>query len=302
MTPDARRNRALSTTLVLGATGRVGRRVTGHLLAADVRVRALVRDPARVLALPSGAELVRGDFADAASLAAACAGVDQVCLISAVEEDLAAQQGAAIEAARRAGVRRMVKLSGSSWTMREGDMTATGAAHLASEGLLRKSGMAFAIVRPNPFMQGSLDAAVLALAQSADADHLPMARGTARAGVIHIDDIAAVCAHALLAADASNAVHEITGPASLSGDDIAREASAVLGRTIRYRAIPVEAALERMRQQGITGYALRHLRENMERVAAGYADVVTGEVARLLGRPARSVREFLVETLGSPRA
>ena len=295
----------MSTTLVLGATGRVGRRVTRHLLAAGVRVRALVRDPARALALPGGAELVRGDFTDAASLAAACAGIDQVFLISPVQEDLAAQQGAVIEAARRAGVRRMVKLSGSSWTMREGDMTATGAAHLASEGLLRQSGMEFAIVRPNPFMQGSLDAAVLGLAQSADPDPdtLPMARGTARAGVIHIDDIAEVCAHALLAAaDASNAVHEITGPASLSGDDIAREASAVLGRTIRYRAIPVEAALERLRQQGITGYPLRHLRENMVRVAAGYADVVTGEVPRLLGRPARSVREFLVETLAAPRA
>ena len=292
----------MSTTLVLGATGRVGRRVTRHLLAAGVRVRALVRDPARALALPGGAELVRGDFTDAASLAAACAGIDQVFLISPVQEDLAAQQGAVIEAARRAGVRRMVKLSGSSWTMREGDMTATGAAHLASEGLLRQSGMAFAIVRPNAFMQGSLDAAVLALAQSAEPDTLPMARGTARAGAIHVDDIAEVCAHALLAADPSNAVHEITGPASLSGDDIAREASAVLGRTIRYRAIPVEAALERLRQQGITGYPLRHLWENMARVAAGYADVVTGEVPRLLGRPARSVREFLVETLAAPRA
>ena len=292
----------LSTILLLGASGRVGRRVTRHLLDAGARVRLMVRDPARAAGMPALADVVAGDFNDASSLDAACAGIERMLLVSPVHEQLAAQQGAAIDAARRAGVRRTIKLSGSSWSMREGDMTATGAAHLATEGRLRQSGMDFAIVRPNPFMQGSLDAAILALAQSADPDTLPMARGAARAGVIHIDDIAGVCAHALLAADASNAVHEITGPAALSGDDIAGEASAVLGRRIRYRAIPVEAALERLGRQGIAGYQWLHLRENMLRVAAGYADVVTDEVPLLLGRPARSLREFLVETLASQRA
>ncbi len=289
--------------LVLGATGRVGRLVLAELLASGQAVRAMVRDPARAAtALGKTPDpklaFVAGDFGDAASLARACEGMERVFLVSPVSEHLAAHQAAVVEAARRSGVKRLVKLSGSAWTMLEGSMTETGAQHRAVERALQDSGVGHAVIRPNAFMHGALDAPVLALKSG---DELAIARGTARAGYIHVADIAACCAQALLAPAASNALHEITGPASLSGEDIAAAASALLGRTIRYRAVPLAAAVERLRAQGMAGYLLRHAEENSMRVARGDAAMVTAEVQHLLGRPARGIGAFIAETLGIAR-
>lgn len=286
--------------LVLGATGRVGRLVLAELLAAGETVRAMVRDPASAAATlgrdrNTNLELVAGDFGDAASLERACAGMKRLFLVSPVSEHLSAHQLAVVAAARAAGVKRVVKLSGSAWTMLEGGMTETGAQHHKVELALQRGDMAYAVIRPNAFMHGALDAPVLALKAG---NELAIARGTARAGYIHVADIAACCARAMRAPSATNALHEITGPASLSGEDIARAASALLGRTIRYRAVPLAAAVERLRAQGMTGYMLRHAEENSMRVARGDADRVTAEVQHLLGRPALGIRKFIAQTLG----
>ena len=283
--------------LVLGATGRVGRLVTRALLDAQAAVCAMARDPARAAAsLGARIEVRRGEFGDPAGIEAACAGVERLFLMSPVCELQAEHQIAAVDAARRAGVSRIVKLSGSAWTMREGDLTATGAAHLTVERHLRASNLEFAIVRPNAFMHGALDRPLLALA-AGESGTLALARGQARAGYIHIDDIGAVCAQALLAPAASCTAHEITGPQSMSGDDLAAEASLALGRVVSYEAVPVAHELDRLRRNGLSEFMLRHAQENLERMERGYAERVTGEVPRLLDRPARSARDFIVETL-----
>ena len=68
------------TTLVVGATGNVGSQVVRRLLEEGRPVRALSRKP-EASELPSGAELVRGDLTDPASLENALTGVDAVFLV-----------------------------------------------------------------------------------------------------------------------------------------------------------------------------------------------------------------------------
>ena len=63
--------------LVTGATGTVGHPLARRLAERGVRVRALVRDPARA-ALPPGVEAVAGDLTDPVSLRAAVRGCDAV--------------------------------------------------------------------------------------------------------------------------------------------------------------------------------------------------------------------------------
>jgi uncharacterized protein YbjT (DUF2867 family) len=65
----------MTTILVIGATGTVGRALTDELLTAGVAVRALVRDPSAA-ELPAAVEVVRGDLADPASIDSATAGAD----------------------------------------------------------------------------------------------------------------------------------------------------------------------------------------------------------------------------------
>ncbi|MBX6389264.1 MAG: NAD-dependent epimerase/dehydratase family protein [Frankia sp.] len=113
------------TTLVTGATGKVGAAVTTAALAAGHEVRALARDPARaarILPARPGLEIVRGDVTDPGSLARAAAGCDLVINAMGVPEQWLADEslferinvaGAenVVKAAAAAGVRRLVHTS-----------------------------------------------------------------------------------------------------------------------------------------------------------------------------------------------
>ncbi|BDG07429.1 NAD-dependent epimerase/dehydratase family protein [Anaeromyxobacter paludicola] len=108
--------------LVTGAAGLVGSHVVDALLRRKAVVRALLlpREPAARL-LEAGVEVVRGDLGDPASLRGAVAGVDRVLHCAArtgpwgprpeYERANVAGLRALLEAARAAGVRRLVHVS-----------------------------------------------------------------------------------------------------------------------------------------------------------------------------------------------
>src|SRR5690348_6129570 len=93
--------------LITGATGKIGSQAVRLLSHAKVPVRALVRDPTKAKDL-DGDQIAQGDLDDAASVAAALAGVDTALLITAAN---AKQEVAFIAAAKEAGVQKIVKVS-----------------------------------------------------------------------------------------------------------------------------------------------------------------------------------------------
>src|ERR1700730_11081536 len=100
--------------LVTGATGLNGQELLRRLSAQGNAVRALVRNPARaetIAALPH-VEIVQGDMAQPETLAAALRGVDRAMLISSSEPMMLDVQSNFIDAAKQAGVKHVVKLSG----------------------------------------------------------------------------------------------------------------------------------------------------------------------------------------------
>ncbi|MFD7510910.1 SDR family oxidoreductase [Streptomyces sp. NPDC059853] len=107
--------------LVTGASGYIGGRLVPELLAAGHRVRCLARTPAKLRDHPwaGDVETVRGDVTDAASVADALRGIDVAYyLVHALgtgrdfEETDRRAAGIFAEAARAAGVRRIVYLGG----------------------------------------------------------------------------------------------------------------------------------------------------------------------------------------------
>ncbi len=143
--------------LVTGATGTQGGAVARELVARGYEVRGLTRNPdsGRARALTDlGITMVKGDFDDAASLAAAMDGVHGVFGVTLFWDygyDKEIEHGRRlIDAAKVAGVEHFVFTS-----VAEAD-TATGLPHFDSkyeiEKILRTSGLGYSIVRPVEFM------------------------------------------------------------------------------------------------------------------------------------------------------
>src|SRR5258708_20403969 len=138
--------------LVTGATGVNGNALLRRLSANGVAARALVRNPARaeVLATLPHVKIVQGDMARPETLATALADVDRAMLISSSDPVMLEVQSNFIDAAKKAGVRHVVKLSG---IMPELDSAFRFARmHGEIEKRLEASGMAFTHLRAGEFM------------------------------------------------------------------------------------------------------------------------------------------------------
>ena len=141
--------------LITGATGTNGREIVKQLSAKGTRARAMVRKREDVkLPRTLNIEFVNGDFDDAFSLDAALAGVDQAFLLSPDSAEQVAREANFIRAAKRAGVRHVVKFSilgaapnSPSRLIRR---------HGEAEKMLEDSGIAFTMLRPHYFMQNLL--------------------------------------------------------------------------------------------------------------------------------------------------
>jgi uncharacterized protein YbjT (DUF2867 family) len=274
--------------LVTGATGTFGSRTLAHLVAAGQRVRALVRSPARAAHLAGPlVELCPGDFDQPATLRAAAAGADAVFLVSPMDPALGTREQAVIDAARAAGVARIVKLHGA---VRHQD--ALAASHLAALDALQRSGLEWTLVSPSSVMETTLLSQAMAVRAMGT---MFGAAGDARVGLVAADDVARVAAHVLATTGHGGQNYELTGPEALTFAEVAARLTRVLGRPIAYQDLPEEQLRDllvthgRMPAEAVELNVLCHYRA----FRAGGADFVTDTFARLMGAPPTSVEQWL---------
>ena len=174
--------------LVTGATGLNGKELLRRLSGRGIAVRALVRNPDKaeaIAALPQ-VEIVQGDMARPETLTAALHDVDRAMLISSSDPMMLDVQSNFIDAAKKAGLKHVVKLSG---IMPELDSAFRFARmHGEIEKRLEASGMAFTHLRAGEFMSAYFRQAPMIAAKGAM--FLPMA--DARIASIDVGDIAEV--------------------------------------------------------------------------------------------------------------
>jgi uncharacterized protein YbjT (DUF2867 family) len=144
--------------LVTGANGFVGRHVVGELVGAGRRVRAMVRSTKGAAVLAGvDCELVTGDVTDAESIAAAmqrCEAVVHLVAIihgrpSTFDRVIAGGAANVVEAARAAGVRRLVHMSALGVGEETKDTVPYYRAKWAAEQTVASSGLPHAILRPS---------------------------------------------------------------------------------------------------------------------------------------------------------
>ena len=275
--------------LVTGATGRLGRLVVRKLLDLGEPVRAFTRRP-EIAASLFGArvEIAAGEFSDAESLSRALTSIDRLVLLSPVGERLTHHQIAVIEAAERAGVRRIIKISGSNWTIDPPGHSISGAAHAEVERRLSQSPIESVTLRPNAWMQVSLQNHV---ARVKAGQPLRAPNRDARISYIDARDISDVAVNQLLAARLDATPLVLTGPRPVSIDEIAAFAERSVGRRVAIGGEPP-------RPNPAPSFEERAVAEFATLIGRGHAAPPTDTVSRVLGRPPRTVEAYLTEQLG----
>jgi uncharacterized protein YbjT (DUF2867 family) len=286
--------------LLTGATGTVGGQVARELKSAGVPFTALVRDRARgEQALGAEVELREGDYERPDTIVAAFEGADRVFLVASLVPQLAELEGNAVDAAVRAGVRHVVKLSTAGVAQAPdaagGSVPRQYPLHRRAEEQLERSGIAFTHLRPGPFMQNTLNFRASIAAEGV----FRGAWGNGAMGYVDVRDVAAVAAVVLTEDSHEGQVYELTGPQALSPADIALKLSAAIGRDVRYEDVPADAVRQAMLSRGMSEWFAGAMVEVMEHTRNGAAARVTQVVSDLTGRQPRSYDDFAREFAGA---
>jgi uncharacterized protein YbjT (DUF2867 family) len=123
--------------------------------------------------------------------------------------------------------------------------------------------------------------------------------GTGSFPLVDTRDIGAAAAAILLDPERhANQTYALTGPAALGYDEVASAIGTVAGRPVTYEPVRPEAYEARLLEAGLPGWRAFDLAH----IASAYTPAdraVTNSLETILGRPPRSLSEFLAEHHGA---
>jgi uncharacterized protein YbjT (DUF2867 family) len=266
-------NETQDLTLVVGGTGKTGRRVVDRLRAQGRAVRVGSRSGAPPL-----------DWEDRATCAPAVAGATGAYVSYFPDLAVPGAAEAVAEVARlaaEAGVQRLVLLSG------RGEEEAQRA-----ERLVRDAFPSATVVRCSWFAQNFTESYLL---EPVLAGEVALPAGDVPEPFVDADDIADVATAALTQDGHAGEVYELTGPRSLTFVQAVEEIAATSGREIAFVEVPMEAYAAAARDEGVPSDVVDLLTYLFGEVLDGRNVAVADGVQRALGRPARDFADFARE-------
>ena len=259
--------------LVLGATGKTGRRIAANLEALGVTVRRGSRS-----ATPSF------DWDNEANWDACLEGVEAAYINYAPDLAMPGATDAIqafVEKARRHNVKRLVLLSG------RGEEAAQ-----ACERIVQESGIDWTIVRASWFNQNFSEGAFVEMVQ---AGQITLPAVDTPEPFVDVDDIADVATAALTQPGHTGEVYEVTGPRMLTLAEVATEISNATGRTISYVAVPHDDFVAGVSASGAPKEVVWMLDYLFATVLDGRNAYLTDGVERALGRPPKDFADYAKE-------
>jgi len=249
-------------TLVLGGTGKTGRRVAARLTAHGLPVR-----------IGSRSGTPPFDWDDPATWASAVAGTGSVYLVCSPDLSVPAAAPAVrslTQLAVHAGVRRLVLLSQRGENL----------VH-PSERAVQEAGAEWTILRASWFNQNFSEGH---LTEPVRRGAVALPAGSVAEPFIDADDIADVAAAVLTEDGHADQVYDLTGPRLLTFADAAAEISSAAGREVRYQPLSPDAYASALAEAGIPAEYVRLVTGLTTRGLDGRNAYVTNDVQRVLGR------------------
>jgi NAD(P)H dehydrogenase (quinone) len=301
---------------VTGAAGKLGSKIASLLSQRGVAQRLIVRDASRIAQLKGAEVAAVPSYSDVPAMTKALSGVETLFLVSARDlmgvtqeaakkgltpppYDRLREQTAAIDAAKAAGIKRIVYLSflGAA----ENPVFVLNRDHYLTEQYIRRSGLAYTFLRPCLYLEN-----VPLRVSREGIIHAPAGNG--KAAWVARDDIADAAAAVLTAPGHVGQTYDVTGPEALTMDETAAIISRVSGKNVRYIPLTPEETRLKHNASGMAGFEAErkaltgHGLEDFEveiwtthytQIAAGALNVVNDTVPRLTGHRAQSLEEYL---------
>jgi NAD(P)H dehydrogenase (quinone) len=260
--------------VISGASGQLGELVVRDLLAKGIPASRLIlvsRTPEKLEEFQKLGAVTRfGDFSKPDSLPGAFAGGNKLLLISigfgAGPRPEAHKH--AVDAAIAAGIKQIVYTSYVA--ISQGDNTGLASDHFQTEEIIKKSGVAWTMLRNSIYSNGLVQQAARMLTDG----KATVSAAEARIGYVTREDCAAAAAAVLTTPGHDNKAYDITGPDLIGPREIAAAASAVTGKRIDL----VDPDANAPARRGFGGPSIA---------------VVSQDFTRLTGRPATSVKALL---------
>jgi uncharacterized protein YbjT (DUF2867 family) len=273
--------------VVTGATGTIGRPLIQHLVQRGERVRAVVRHSVG-RDLPTDVEVVERDLSRPEGLGAALRNVSALFVhpraVGIGAPDL-------LRIAAEHGVQRVVGLSAINVddALDHQRSRFQGDRNKEVEDAVASSGLPWVSVRAGAF---AINISMVWAAQIRGGSNVVRGPyGSFAEAVLHEQDLAAVIAAALCDHSLAGRI-PVTGPRALTYAQMVTNIGEVIGRPLRYEEISVTQSIENMVSQGVP-------RPFVEALMARYSrDIekpveISGNVAKILGRPAKTYSEWV---------
>lgn len=264
-----------SNILVIGGTGKTGRKVAEGLQKRGQKVRIGGRNSHPAF-----------DWSEPDTWAEALEGIDKVYIVFypdlAVPGALQAIEKLT-EMATQAGVQKAVLLSG------KGEQEAE-----RCEQVVAQSGMDYTLVRASWFSQNFSESFLM---EPILAGYVALPMPDAKIPFVDTGDIAEVVVESLINDAHNGQTYEITGPRAITFRAAVREIEAATGKSIVYRAVSLKDYKASMEAAGLPGdyvWLIDYLFREVLSVPANQD--VTRDVERVLGRPATDFAAYAQKT------
>lgn len=261
--------------LVLGGTGKTGRRVVERLTAMNLPVAIGSRNTQPAF-----------DWENSATWAEVLQDINKVYIT--FQPDLAIPSAVEtittfVKTAKESGVQHLVLLSG------RGEKEAQ-----LCENIVINSGLDWTIIRASWFMQNFSEGFFL---DSILANEMVLPKTNSKEPFINVDDIADVVVSALVNNIHSKKIYELTGPELLTFEKAVSKIAGVKKQNILYQEVSIDEYVDMLRSYELPEDSIWLIKYLFTEVLDGRNESVTNDIEKVLGRKAKDFDNYVVETL-----
>jgi NAD(P)H dehydrogenase (quinone) len=276
---------------ITGASGQLGRLAVAALKARvpAAQIVALVRDPAKAVGLGVATRAFDYSKPDVAALK----GIEVLVLISSNSfDDRAGQHRKAIDAAKTAGVKRLVYtgiLKGEASPM------LISQDHIATEAALRASGVAHTVLRNGWYIENKTGSLAGAIAAGA----LIGSSGAGKFSAAARKDFAEAIAVVATQGGHEGKAYELAGDTAFTMAELAAEVSKQTGKAIAYNDLPADVYAGIMTGFGLPEGFAHVLADSDVQAAKGALFDDSKTLSKLIGHPTTPMAEVVREALAT---